>query len=578
MESSWPAEWPNIGVHDDLHIFDPDGDILLQLYNETQDSDLAPEEEPTPTEEPAPEETAGGKPLTPTVYLRVSSKHLILASAMFRNMLSSDKFSEGQDLRSKGNLIIRLPDDAEVLITLMYIVHGITRRVPRKITLDTLTKLATLINYYQLHEAVEIFSDMWLADLKQKSFPTSYDSEVIPWLFVSWVFLMRDEFAQLTRILVNESDDRWEDDIGKNLLIPASIINEIQEHRIEAIGCIITIVHNHIDNYFSSNICASGDKDKQFSCDAIVLGSLLKSSSDIGIWPRPEVPYCGMTFKSLASQVEEMRVIHHQCSQDNPFALYNSCKNRGVKEAMKASVNSLERRLCGLNLDFYLLESRSSEKSKKKNKDADVSPSARRTSVDAAAGFTVLPKLHDKGDLLPRTMVFEHASKPLFWILAIAVIAFWFITVASADPSSFSSTPEYNYLPIRFTKWLCPYLTTRRRHVVAASIYVSILGVQLLEGRWVLVTNWRFLQRFLGTFPPMRTTGFMAYAVFSCSLLVVVGFGLFTIAVGVAIVSLQGVCIVELMFFNLGQKETAGKYDRHIETQILTDKKTTSND
>lgn len=145
---------------------------------------------------------------------------------MFRNMLSSDTFSEGQDLRSKGSLIIRLPDDPEALITLMYIVHGITRRVPRKVTLGTLTKLATLINYYQLHEAVEIFSDIWLADLKQKSFPTNYDSEVIPWLFISWVFLKRDEFAQLTRILVNESDDRWEDDIGKNILIPASIISE----------------------------------------------------------------------------------------------------------------------------------------------------------------------------------------------------------------------------------------------------------------------------------------------------------------------------------------------------------------
>ena len=187
---------------------------------------MAPEEEPALKEQPAPEEPAGGEPLTQTVCLRVSSKHLILASAMFRNMLSSDKFSEGQDLHSKGSLIIRLPDDPEALITLMHIVHGMTRAVPRKVTLDTLTRLAILVNYYQLHEAVEIFSDMWVTDLKQKSFPTSYDSEVIPWLFISWVFLMRDEFAQLTRILENEGDDRWEDNIGKNLFIPASIISE----------------------------------------------------------------------------------------------------------------------------------------------------------------------------------------------------------------------------------------------------------------------------------------------------------------------------------------------------------------
>lgn len=131
--------------------------------------------------------------------------------------------------------------------------------------------------------------------------------------------------------------------------------DKIQERRIEAIGGTITIVHNQINKYFSSDICVSTDKDEQFSCDAIALGSLLKNSSDIGIWPRPEAPYCGMTFKSLASQVEEMRVIHH-CRKDRPYALYNSCKNLGAKEAMKASILSLERQFRGLNLDFFLLE------------------------------------------------------------------------------------------------------------------------------------------------------------------------------------------------------------------------------
>ncbi len=167
------------------------------------EEELVPTEQPAPDEEPAPKEeqvaqddtllfefrrgeepldilsiacgsrvpqSEGAEPLTQTVYLRVSSKHLILASAMFRNMLSSDKFSEGQGLHSKGSLIIRLPDDSEAPITLMYIVHGMTKAVPRKVTLNTLTKLAILINYYQLHEPVEFVSDLWIADLKQKFF------------------------------------------------------------------------------------------------------------------------------------------------------------------------------------------------------------------------------------------------------------------------------------------------------------------------------------------------------------------------------------------------------------------------
>ncbi|KFY55201.1 hypothetical protein V496_07056 [Pseudogymnoascus sp. VKM F-4515 (FW-2607)] len=176
------------------------------------------------------------------------------------------------------------------------------------------------------------------------------------------------------------------------------------------------------------------------------------------------------------------------------------------------------------------------------------------------------------------TEVFEHASKPLFWILAIAIIAFWGMTCASADPSSFCTTPESKSFQIRFTKWLNPYLITRRRQVAAASIYVSILGLQLLEGQWVLQTNWRFLQNFLATFPPMRITGFMTYAVFYLRLLIVVSFELFTIAMGIVIVSLQGVCITELIFFALSRQETSKKYDRHAETQILIDKTTAQDD
>ncbi|KFY30484.1 hypothetical protein V493_01874 [Pseudogymnoascus sp. VKM F-4281 (FW-2241)] len=284
--SSWPAKWPSIEPDDDLHVFDPNGDVLLQLNDDFEDLDLATREEPVAQddtslfngEEPSDLQSEGvhlQPRSTQTDYLRVSSKHLILASAMFRTMLSSDKFVEGQRLRSDGNLVMRLSDDSEALIILMNTIHGITKSIPRKVTLETLTELAILINYYQLHEVVGLASEMWIADLKQKSFPTCYVPEVINWLFISWVFLMRDEFARLTRILELESDDRLEDKISKSRFIPASIISRIQELRIEAITDTITLVHHQINMYLTSDkICP---ENKQFACDAIVLGSLLKS-------------------------------------------------------------------------------------------------------------------------------------------------------------------------------------------------------------------------------------------------------------------------------------------------------------
>ena len=165
---------------------------------------------------------------TLTVYLRVSSRHLILASAMFNSMLNSDTFSEGRTLRSEGNLVVKLSDDPEALTVLMHIVHGMTRKVPRNVPLHTLADLANLVNYYKLHEAVELFSDTWVTGLRQKLPLESYDPEVLlRWFFISWVFQKGYDFKKMTRILICEGDDRLEDNVdNERIPIPASIMRE----------------------------------------------------------------------------------------------------------------------------------------------------------------------------------------------------------------------------------------------------------------------------------------------------------------------------------------------------------------
>ena len=179
----------------------------------------------------APRQEEPARDYTMTVYLRVSSRHLILASAMFKAMLSSDTFPEGRTLRSEGSLVIKLSDDLDALIILMYTVHGITRKVPRNIPLYFLADLAHLVNYYNLHEAVELFSDTWVAWTRQNLTLNSYDPEVVlRWLFISWVFQKGDDFEKMTRILIRESDDGLEDDIkDEQVPIPASIIGGYQK-------------------------------------------------------------------------------------------------------------------------------------------------------------------------------------------------------------------------------------------------------------------------------------------------------------------------------------------------------------
>jgi len=113
------------------------------------------------------------------VHMRVSSKHLILASPVFRRMLGPT-FEEGQGLRTEGSTDIALgDDDPDAFYILMNIIHSITRKVPRCVTLDMLAKLAVLVNYYQMHEAVEPFSDSWITNLVQEGLPDCFCADAI---------------------------------------------------------------------------------------------------------------------------------------------------------------------------------------------------------------------------------------------------------------------------------------------------------------------------------------------------------------------------------------------------------------
>lgn len=99
-------------------------------------------------------------------------------------------------------------------------------------------------------------------------------------------------------------------------------------------------------------ICCNDD---QFMCDAALLGSLLKSSTAIGISPRPKNPYPGMTFKRLGEQIREMQVLD-DCRYLIPSkrgAFYASRSHR-IKDWIEASLSSLADQLDGLRLESFL--------------------------------------------------------------------------------------------------------------------------------------------------------------------------------------------------------------------------------
>lgn len=154
------------------------------------------------------------------VRMRVSSRHLILTSPVFQTMLDGP-FKEGTICES-GRQIITRTWDVEAMTIILNIIHGHHREVPRSLSLETLAKLALVIDYYEFHEVVEVFVDVWLNKLT-KDLPTAYGKESTLWLLVSWVFGRAEIFETMTRLAMKQSTN----EIAMiDLPIPGDILGE----------------------------------------------------------------------------------------------------------------------------------------------------------------------------------------------------------------------------------------------------------------------------------------------------------------------------------------------------------------
>lgn len=217
----------------ELLSFDPDGDLLLVLADCIEQDDSTERDgldggaiEQTATQLSLPDmfasttlarletESPESPPLEiepaesqKEVHMLVSSKHLMLASPVFKAMLQYSNFKEGDDLRSSGQVKVPLPDDdPAALRILLDIVHGRVRQVPRHVNLKTMTELSVLVDKYQMLEVVELYVEMWMSTLKT-SVPMFFTADLLPWLSISWVFGLADIFKQISRIAMRGSTD-----------------------------------------------------------------------------------------------------------------------------------------------------------------------------------------------------------------------------------------------------------------------------------------------------------------------------------------------------------------------------------
>ncbi|PGH10547.1 hypothetical protein AJ80_07493 [Polytolypa hystricis UAMH7299] len=285
--------------------------------------------------------------------IRVSSKHLKLASAYFRRQLEGD-WRESHDLKSKGFVEIPVLGDFHAIVILMNVIHGYTRKVPRSVDLNMLTNMAILVDYYEFHEAVEVLTEMWIGNLEQ-SLPTTYSPDLVKWVSISFVFRKKDIFQKMTTIAQRHAKSAIQ---TLNLPILYRVIDEIDLRRRQSLSRIVSALHNLIVEFRKDSIpCKEGNT---FECNSMLLGTLTKEMESRGLLHcDPELAsFDGISFEVMvtsirnirSSQWASVRRTHHNDHY------YNSPRSHSCQlgSHIIPFIESLEPSMCGLNLDDFL--------------------------------------------------------------------------------------------------------------------------------------------------------------------------------------------------------------------------------
>ncbi|KAK3986523.1 hypothetical protein QBC44DRAFT_333090 [Cladorrhinum sp. PSN332] len=227
------------------NIVDPDGDVILTL--EYPNDPFAPECGSPPTHTQSPDSTTltkndtsldtlssprgiaesgeGDKP--ELVTFRVSSRHLALASPVFKSALTggwkeSVKIEGVHQINSQGW-------DTTALSIFLNAIHCQYRQVPRSLELEMLAKVAVIVDYYAAHQAIEILSPIWIDALRSRLPTTTCHNRTIAlWICISWVFGNSSAFETATKVAIHHGRSNMTD---FGLPIPRRVVEDINANQ-----------------------------------------------------------------------------------------------------------------------------------------------------------------------------------------------------------------------------------------------------------------------------------------------------------------------------------------------------------
>ncbi|UNI22369.1 hypothetical protein JDV02_008265 [Purpureocillium takamizusanense] len=342
------------------HEIDPDGDIILKLthpnapfavWPKAQDEKVASNGQRDATDDPKAdgihdvgETPEGGSEPASEVDFRLSSRHLILASSYFKSMLCGP-WKEGKTNGSEPRVVTAESWDQDALLIVMNVIHGRNKRVPREVDFETLAKIAVILDYYQCHEALEVFTDMWLRSLKHAApLPTAYGRDAVLWLHIAHVLSDDGTARAITKMMQCELDQPL---FTLGLPIPASVGDRLEAFRIQSVDYLLTQMHTELD-------CLARQAWSTCSpeCDLMRLGALTSMLVLHNSLSRPTLPFHGKSVGKMISIIEEyhkqfLRSVerstprllptHCNCRSCRPsgsFPNQNKCRHRQLSQAV----------------------------------------------------------------------------------------------------------------------------------------------------------------------------------------------------------------------------------------------------
>lgn len=212
-------------------VIDKDGDAVLTLKNPTKKLKEWIDETSTKNSSDTPgsdseDEAAGGingrsnklpestSNITKATYeyqFQVSSALLRNASKYFRNMFSGC-FSETMVNAEDGNSHITVQElRPKALERVINIVHVKTKRVPRQVTLELLVHIATLVDYYNMGDAVAFHTEIRARAVARKKIPETYCRDLLLRTFVVRAFGEKRNYRPGAELILRECNGPIQD-------------------------------------------------------------------------------------------------------------------------------------------------------------------------------------------------------------------------------------------------------------------------------------------------------------------------------------------------------------------------------